>query len=181
MRSPSGVHQSGMRGREPVATRALSKSTRSVPSTPVDLDLVRADEAGRAADHAHALARQQPVMPSWRWLLIPSMRVVSASVSTSAIACSRPIPVDRRRKLIAPPVAIIVFDGMQSQQVGGAADDVALDHRDLGAEPGGVRGRRVAGRSTADDHEARRHGAQAMAQLDWRPTADPTGAPRSTL
>ena len=47
---------------------------------------------------------------------MPSMRADSASVSTSATACSRPIPVERRRNAIAPPVAIIVFDGMQSHR-----------------------------------------------------------------
>ncbi len=47
---------------------------------------------------------------------MPSMRPDRASVSTSAIACSRPIPVDRRRNDMAPPVAIIVFDGMQSHR-----------------------------------------------------------------
>ena len=48
--------------------------------------------------------------------MIPSMRADKSSVSTSATACSSPIPVDRRRKDIAPPVAIIVFEGMQSQR-----------------------------------------------------------------
>ena len=43
-------------------------------------------------------------------------------------------------------------------QVGGAADDVALDHRDLGAEAGRVGGRGVAGRPAADDHESSCHG-----------------------
>ena len=47
---------------------------------------------------------------------MPSMRLVSASTSTSASCCSRPIPSIRRVKLIAPPVAIIVFDGMQSHR-----------------------------------------------------------------
>jgi hypothetical protein len=42
-------------------------------------------------------------------------------------------------------------------QVGGAADHVLLHQRDLGAEAGGVGGGRVAGRTTADDHEAHRH------------------------
>ena len=46
-------------------------------------------------------------------------------------------------------------------EVGGAADDVALDHRHLGAEPGGVGGRGVAGRAAADDHEASGHDVQA--------------------
>ena len=43
-------------------------------------------------------------------------------------------------------------------QVGGAADDVALDERDLGAEPGRVGGGLVAGRAATDDHEALGHG-----------------------
>ena len=47
---------------------------------------------------------------------MPSMRAASASVSTSARTCSRPIPVERLRNAIAPPVAIIVFDGMQSHR-----------------------------------------------------------------
>ena len=58
---------------------------------------------------------------------------------------------------MAPPVAIIALDGMQSQQVGGAADDVALDQRDLGAEAGGVGGGGVARRAPTDDHEAQGH------------------------
>ena len=37
-------------------------------------------------------------------------------MSTSAVCCSRPIPWIRREKLIAPPVAIIVFEGMQSHR-----------------------------------------------------------------
>ena len=45
-----------------------------------------------------------------------SMRADSSSVSTSAIACSSPIPVERRRNDMAPPVAIIVLDGMQSHR-----------------------------------------------------------------
>ena len=46
-------------------------------------------------------------------------------------------------------------------QVGRAADDVALDHRDLGAEAGGSGGGGVAGRSAADDHESSAHQASA--------------------
>jgi hypothetical protein len=46
-------------------------------------------------------------------------------------------------------------------QVGGAPDDVLLDQRHLGAEPGGVRRRRVARRSAADDHQAQGHGHKA--------------------
>ncbi len=54
--------------------------------------------------------------PSCRCCLIPSIRAASASVSTSAVAGSRPMPVERFRNAIAPPVAIIVFDGMQSHR-----------------------------------------------------------------
>ena len=46
-------------------------------------------------------------------------------------------------------------------QVGGAADDVALDEGDLGAEAGRVGGRLVAGGPAADDHEALRHHFEA--------------------
>ena len=48
--------------------------------------------------------------------MIESIRSVSAAMSTSASCCSRPMPWIRRLKLIAPPVAIIVFDGMQSHR-----------------------------------------------------------------
>jgi hypothetical protein len=41
--------------------------------------------------------------------------------------------------------------------VGGTADDVSLDQRDLPAEPGGVGRGLVAGRAAADDHEAKGH------------------------
>src|SRR5680860_1096076 len=47
---------------------------------------------------------------------MPSMRSVKAWMSTSGSACSRPMPRMRREKLMAPPVAIIVLDGMQSQR-----------------------------------------------------------------
>ena len=47
---------------------------------------------------------------------MPSMRAVSASVSTSAIGLLEAHPGRARRNAIAPPVAIIVFDGMQSHR-----------------------------------------------------------------
>ena len=49
--------------------------------------------------------------------------------------------------------------------------DVALDHRHLGAEPGGVRGRGVPGRPATDDHEPGAIDGQAMAQPAGRPIA----------
>ena len=47
---------------------------------------------------------------------MPSMREMRPSTSTSGCVGSRPMPSMRREKLIAPPVAIIVFDGMQSHR-----------------------------------------------------------------
>ena len=57
-------------------------------------------------------------------------------------------------------------------QVGGAADHVALDQGDLGAEPGGVGGGGVAGRTSADDHEPCRHRGNGS---DRRAGPDPAG------
>ena len=61
MRSPSGWHQSGMRGREPVAiSDGVGRRARSVPSTVVDLDLVRARRSAAVPlIMPHALALEQ--------------------------------------------------------------------------------------------------------------------------
>ena len=124
----------------------------------VDLDLVRARRSapcrGSSARPGSAAARS---CPCCRWCLDPLDARRQRLGVDLADACSRPIPVERRRKLIAPPVAIIVFDGMQSSRWAAPPIDVALDHRHLGAEPGGVRGRGVAGRPTTDDEEAGGH------------------------
>ena len=48
-------------------------------------------------------------------------------------------------------------------QVGGAADHVLLDQRDLAAEAGGVGRGLVAGRATTDDDEAQGHGGRLSA------------------
>ena len=88
--------------------------------------------------------------------MIPSIRADRRSVSTSARPAPGPSPSsgggshrpaggDHRLRRDAVP------------QVGGAADDVAFDHGDLGTEPGGVGGRGVPGRPAADDQETRRH------------------------
>jgi hypothetical protein len=47
---------------------------------------------------------------------MPSMREIKPSTSTSGCAGSSPMPEMRLAKLIAPPVAIIVLDGMQSHR-----------------------------------------------------------------
>ena len=48
------------------------------------------------------------------WMLV--MRSVSASTSTSGSLFSSPMPRMRLASDMAPPVAIIVFDGMQSHR-----------------------------------------------------------------
>ena len=96
-----------------------------------------------------------------------SMRPASASVSTSdgrlleahprrtAHERHRPAGGDHRLRRDAVP------------QVGGTTDDVALDHRHVGAEALGVGGGGVPGRTTTDDHEASGHDVQAR----WPPNA----------
>ena len=66
---------------------------------------------------------------------------------------------------MAPPRGDHGLGGDAVPQVGGAADHVPLDHGDLGAEPGGVGGGRVARGSAADDHEAGGHGDPAYRWL----------------
>ena len=65
---------------------------------------------------------------------------------------------------MAPPVAIMALDGMQSHRWAAPPDDVALDQGDLGAEPGGVGGGRVARGPATDDDEAHGHPRQATAR-----------------
>ena len=54
-------------------------------------------------------------------------------------------------------------------QVGGATDDVPFDEGDLDTQAGGVGGRLVAGRASADDHEA--HGHRLEGAGRGRPSA----------
>ena len=52
---------------------------------------------------------------SRRWVMAP-IRVRRASKSRSACTVHRPMPSALRRKFMAPPVAIIAFEGMQSHR-----------------------------------------------------------------
>ena len=63
----------------------------------------------------------------------------------------------RREKLIAPPVAIIVFDGMQSHRCAAPPMTSRSIIVTCGPEAGRVRGRGVAGGPAADDHESSCH------------------------
>ena len=94
---------------------------------------------------------------------MPSMRIVKASVSTVADACSSPIPVERRRKLIAPPVAIIVLDGMQSSRWAAPPITSRSTTVTVAAETGGERCGGVASRTAADDEKSCRHGVRGYA------------------
>ena len=78
-------------------------------------------------------------------------------MSTSGSVCSRPMPPIRRREAHRPAGGDHRLARDAVPQMGRAADHVTLDHRDLGAEPGGVRGGLVAGRPTTDDDEAHGH------------------------
>ena len=57
----------------------------------------------------------------------------------------------------SPPVAIIAFDGMQSQRCAAPPMMSRSIERDLGAERGRDRRRGVAAGATTDDHEAYGH------------------------
>ena len=166
MRSPSGWHQSGMRGREPVAIRAASNVD---PLGAVDRRRPRPScgPTKRAVprDHAHALALQQPGRAVLQVRLDPldarrqrlgvdlGDGLLEAHPRRPAQEAHRPAGGDHRLRRDAVP------------EVGGAADHVALDHRHLGAETGGVRGRRVAGRAAADDEESGSHRPPRLWQL----------------
>src|SRR5215207_157660 len=116
MRSPSGWHQSGIRGREPVETRAASNSISSVPATPSTTTVLGPLKRAAPWMMRTPWLWSSVVTLRWRCDLMPSMRDFSASIAISGSDCSRPIPPMRREKLIAPPVAIIVLLGMQSQR-----------------------------------------------------------------
>ena len=119
--------------------------------------LMRCHEARRAGDHAHALALQQP-------------RRARVQVGLDPFdACGQRFRVDRRRRLLqshacraaeeaqSPPVAIIVFDGMQSSRCAAPPIEVPLDDGDLRARRSGERSSRVSGRGAADDEQSCHH------------------------
>jgi hypothetical protein len=116
MRSPSGVQKSGMRGRDPVDTNVASALNTSMPSTVVT----------STSCALRNFAEPDSIRTRWLlsnltmfWLSLPTMpstRSFNAASSTSTDALSSPMPRMRRLNDIAPPVAIIVFDGMQSNR-----------------------------------------------------------------
>ena len=99
-------------------------------------------------------------MPSRSLFSMPAMRSRSASTSSTPCA-SRPIVRAwlELGELVAGRDHRLARDAVP--EVRGAADDIAFDERDLGAERRGDRRRRVPGRSAADDHETHSHAIQA--------------------
>ena len=110
-------------------------------------------------------------MPCSSFCSMASMRALSASGSTVAVAPREAHlrGAAHRRQRAAGGDHRLRRDAVP--EVGGPADHVLLDDRDLGAEAGGVGGRGVAGRAAADDHEAQRH----VARLPIRPPGPVTG------
>ena len=172
-RSPSRAAADGC----PVASSTASAATSTSPSVV------------SARTVCGPVSRPRPRMMRTPWLSsssrtpcssfcsMASMRAFSASGSTVAEARGEPHlrrPSDRRQRAARGDHRL---RGDAVPQVGGAADHVLLDHRDLGPEAGGVAGRGVAGRSPADDHEAQRHGEEATDP----PRAPVTAGPRRPL
>ena len=116
MRSPSGKHQSGTRGFEPVDTSAQSNPSSCVPSAVSTVNVFGPVKRATPRISSTPWLSSSVVVAFWRCDLMPSMREIRPSTSTSGCVGSRPMPSMRREKLIAPPVAIIVFDGMQSHR-----------------------------------------------------------------
>ena len=92
---------------------------------------------------------------------IDRMRLVRLLDIDGRVDVGQAEPTDRPGAADRPPGGDHRLRRDAVPEVGGAADDVALDHHDLGPEPGGVGGRGVAGRAATDDDEASAHRAQA--------------------
>jgi hypothetical protein len=105
-----------MRGREPVETRAASNSIASVPATPSTTTVFGPVKRAAPWTIRTPWLSSSVVAFFWRCDLMLSMRDLSDSMAISGSDCSRPMPPIRREKLMAPPVAIIVLLGMQSQR-----------------------------------------------------------------
>ena len=156
MRSPSGTTQSGRRGRDPVARRMASASISSVPSSVSTATVYAPDEPAGARDHADALRLQQAAHRFVQPLLDRRDPLAQGVEVEVALGAQSHDPGARQLRQLATR-RDHRFRRDAVPEVRGAADDVAFDERHLGAERRRDRGRGVAGRSTAEDHEAHRH------------------------
>ncbi len=114
-RSPSTVAQSGMRGRDPVARTTKSASSSSIP------DSVSATTSRGPCNRPLPWISRTPWdsrrdrTDAWRCASIDATR--SRKAPTSRRPCAwRPIERARVSSESSPPVAIMAFDGMQSQR-----------------------------------------------------------------
>ena len=123
----------------------------------VDDHLVRALEAGGAGEQSHALVVEEVDDLT---LQLPG-DLVDATAQEVEIELRRLLgeahPFDPAAERHRPAGGDHRLGRDAVPQVGGAADHVPLDQRDLGAEPGGVGGGGVPGWAAADDHEPGRH------------------------
>ena len=153
-----------MRGRLPVLSSTTSASSSSVPSSVSATTWCGPTRRPRALDQAHALALEQAgdrrarASPRWRR---SGSRSTSKSIVADTSRDAHPVgAVDLRERAAGGDHGL---GGDAVPQVGGTADDVALDQGDLGPEAGRVGGGLVARRSPTDDHEALGHGARLPA------------------
>ena len=155
MRSPSSAAQSGTRGREPVASTNevgvdLDRSSVSVSA----VTSCGPDEPTGPVHQPHALGLEQ-VVHRLAQLLLDRRHPLAQRVDVE-LALGARVPSMRARASSAssPPVAIIAFDGMQSQRCAAPPMTSRSIERDLGAERRRDRRRGVARRAATDDHES---------------------------
>ena len=164
MRSPSGVHQSGMRGpgaggdEHGVGDELLRRRSTSPPRPgagrrggPCPGACAPAGSASSCSIDVFSL-RDDALDPLLQRAQVDlGLDPVEAHALDAPGEAHGPAGRDHRLRRDAVP------------QVSGAADDVALDHRDVGAEAGRPRGCGVAGRAASDDDEAEWHATRLVA------------------
>src|SRR5581483_10079111 len=115
-RRPSTSAHSGTRGRLPVDTRMASASTSSTPSALSTTTSCALFKRALPWIMRTCWLSSRSTMPCCNLSVISAMRPFTSSGSMCDEDSVRPIPPMRRLKDMAPPVAIIAFDGMQSHR-----------------------------------------------------------------
>jgi hypothetical protein len=111
------MQNSGMRGRLPVLMRMASASS-SVIVPSASSATTSCGPFSRAAPRTTRtpwLSSSSQMLP-FSLLVMPWSRAARASSSMRGTVSARPIPSSRRAKDMAPPVAIMALDGMQSHR-----------------------------------------------------------------
>ena len=148
------------------------------PVRGVGHDGVGVDQTGRAPDHRHLLAAQD--------LLVGLLEVLDDGGDPLAQQFEVELPAgsDHAHAGDPPQVGHGPTGGDHGlgrdavPEVGGTPDHVPLDEGDVDAQPGGVGGGLVAGRSAADDHEAHGHRLRPPGRGSRRRTARSGVGPR---